>query len=160
MTDSEKVETEQTDEQTSEEVQAQTTESSESADAGADSEQVQTDEQASDKMQAQAAEFSEAADAGADSGENLNILMDVQMPITVVIGKAEVPFKRLLQLGPGSVLELDRLVGQPADLYVQDIRLATGDIVVVNDNYGIRIREVVGSESVQDMNVAKEAVSV
>ena len=130
-----------------------------------DSEQVQTDEQTtdeqtSDKMQAQAAEFSEAADAGSDSGENLNILMDIQMPITVIIGKAEVPFKRLLQLGPGSVLELDRLVGQPADLYVQDIRLATGDIVVVNDHYGIRIREVVGSESVRDMDVAEEAVSV
>jgi len=121
----------------------------------ADSEQVQTeqtDEQTSDKMQAQTAEFNEAADAGADSGENLNILMD--------IGKAEVPFKRLLQLGPDSVLELDRLVGQPADLYVQDIRLATGDVVVVNDNYGIRIREVVGSESVRDMNVAEEAVNV
>ncbi|MHC4290120.1 MAG: FliM/FliN family flagellar motor switch protein, partial [Planctomycetota bacterium] len=99
-------------------------------------------------------------DAGTDSGENLNILMDVQMPITVVIGKAEVPFKRLLQLGPNSVLELDRLVGQPADLFVQDVRLATGDIVVVNDNYGIRIREVVGSESVRDMDAAKEAVSV
>jgi len=129
----------------------------------ADSEQVQTeqtDEQTSDKMQAQTAEFNEAADAGADSGENLNILMDIQMPITVVIGKAEVPFKRLLQLGPDSVLELDRLVGQPADLYVQDIRLATGDVVVVNDNYGIRIREVVGSESVRDMNVAEEAVNV
>ena len=130
----------------------------------ADAEQVktdeQTDEQTPDKMQAQTAQFSEATDTGADSGENLNILMDIQMPITVIIGKAEVPFKRLLQLGPDSVLELDRLVGQPADLYVQDIRLATGDIVVVNDNYGIRIREVVGSESVQDMNAAQEAVSV
>lgn len=119
-----------------------------------------TDEQVPNKIQAQTAEFSEATDSGADSGENLNILMDIQMPITVIIGKAEVPFKRLLQLGPDSVLELDRLVGQPADLYVQDIRLATGDIVVVNDNYGIRIREVVGSEFVQDMNVAQEAVSV
>ncbi|MHC5146369.1 MAG: FliM/FliN family flagellar motor switch protein [Planctomycetota bacterium] len=128
-----------------------------------DSEQVkteQTEEQTSDKVQAQTVEFGEATDAGTDSGENLNILMDVQMPITVVIGKAEVPFKRLLQLGPNSVLELDRLVGQPADLFVQDVRLATGDIVVVNDNYGIRIREVVGSESVRDMDAAKEAFSV
>ena len=125
----------------------------------ADSEQVQTDEQKSDKAQAQTAQFSEAA-TGADSGENLNILMDIQMPITVVIGKAQVPFKRLLQLGPDSVLELDRLVGQPADLYVQDIRLATGDIVVIDEHYGIRVREVVGSESVQDMNVAQEAASV
>ena len=129
----------------------------------ADSEQVQTeqtDEQTSDTMQAKTAQFEEVVDAGADSGENLDILMDIKMPITVVIGKANVSFKRLLQLGPDSVLELDRLVGQPADLYVQDIRLATGDIVVVNDHYGIRIREVVGSESVRDMDVAEEAVSV
>jgi len=129
----------------------------------ADSEQVQTeqtDEQASDTMQAKTAEFKEAVDAGADSGENLDILMDIKMPITVVIGKTNVPFKRLLQLGPDSVLELDRLVGQPADLYVQDIRLATGDIVVVDDHYGIRIREVIGSKSVRDMKAPEEAVSV
>jgi flagellar motor switch protein FliN/FliY len=131
--------------------------------AMADTEQVQTeqtDEQTSDTMQAKTAEFSEAVDTGADSGENLDVLMDIKMPITVVIGKANVSFKRLLQLGPDSVLELDRLVGQPADLYVQDIRLATGDIVVVNDHYGIRIREVVGSKSVQDMKVPEEAASV
>lgn len=129
----------------------------------AETEQVkteQTDEPASDAMQAKTAEFGEAVDTGDDSGENLDILMGIKMPITVVIGKANVSFKRLLQLGPGSVLELDRLVGQPADLYVQDIRLATGDIVVVNDHYGIRIREVVGSKSVRDMKVPQEAVSV
>jgi flagellar motor switch protein FliN/FliY len=131
--------------------------------AMADSEQVQTeqtDEQTSDTMQAKTAQFEEAVDTGADSGKNLDILMDIKMPITVVIGKANVSFKRLLQLGPDSVLELDRLVGQPADLYVQDIRLATGDIVVVNDHYGIRIREVIGSKSVRDMKAPEEAVSV
>jgi flagellar motor switch protein FliN/FliY len=112
---------------------------------------------APEKIQAQTAEFSEAADTGSASGENLNILLDIQMPITVVLGKTEVPFKRLLQLAPGSVLELDKAVGGPADLYVQDIQLATGDIVVVNDSYGIRIRQVLGGETLRSMkNTAGE----
>jgi len=105
-------------------------------------------------VQAQTAEFDEAVESAGASGENLNILLDIQMPITVVIGKTEVPFKRLLQLSPGSVMELDKAVGSPADLYVQDIQLATGDIVVVNDSYGIRIRQVLGSETVRNMNNA------
>jgi flagellar motor switch protein FliN len=74
------------------------------------------------------------------------VLLDIQMPITAVLGKTEVPFRSLLQLGPGSVLELDQAIGQPAELYVQGIRLATGDVVVVNENYGLRIREVMGAE--------------
>lgn len=90
-------------------------------------------------------EFDQASDAGPAAQENLAMLLDIQMPITVVLGKTEVPFRRLLQLGPGSVLELDQAVGQPADLYVQDVRLATGDVVVVHDHYGLRIREVTGA---------------
>lgn len=117
-------------------------------------EQAQAD--AGAKVQAQTAEFEEAVDNASASGENLNILLDIQMPITVVIGRTEVPFKRLLQLSPGSVMELDKAVGSPADLYVQDIQLATGDIVVVNDSYGIRIRQVMGSESVRSIKNAGE----
>ena len=94
----------------------------------------------------QPVEFEDAEDAGPAGQENLSVLLDIQMPITVVLGKTEVPFRRLLQLGPGSVLELDQAVGQPAELFVQGIRLATGDVVVVNENYGLRIREVMGGE--------------
>ena len=94
----------------------------------------------------QTAEFEEVQDAGPAGQENLSMLLDIQMPITVFLGKTEVPFRRLLQLGPGSVLELDQAIGQPAELYVQGIRLATGDVVVVNENYGLRIREVMGAD--------------
>jgi flagellar motor switch protein FliN len=107
--------------------------------------------QADAKISAQTAEFAEAVETASASGENLNILLDIQMPITVVIGKTEVPFKRLLQLSPGSVLELDKAVGSTADLYVQDIQLATGDIVVVNDSYGIRIRQILGGQTIQNL---------
>ena len=104
----------------------------------------QTQESATTAVQT--AEFEEATDAGPSGQENLSVLLDIQMPITVVLGKTEVPFRRLLQLGPGSVLELEQAVGQPAELFVQGVRLATGDVVVINENYGLRIREVMGNE--------------
>ncbi|MCE5186605.1 MAG: FliM/FliN family flagellar motor switch protein [Planctomycetaceae bacterium] len=106
-------------------------------------------ETANTKVQAQTAEFNEVADSGSGSGENLDILLDIEMPVTVVLGKTEVPFKRLLQLAPGSVLELDKAVGSPAELFVQGIQLAIGDVVVVNENYGLRIRQVLGGETMR-----------
>jgi flagellar motor switch protein FliN/FliY len=113
-----------------------------------ETEQTEKPEQtpAAGETAVQTAEFEEVADAGPAGQENLSVLLDIQMPITAVLGKTEVPFRRLLQLGPGSVLELDQAIGQPAELYVQGIRLATGDVVVVNENYGLRIREVMGAE--------------
>ena len=113
-----------------------------------ENEQIQTVEPTSETSAAavQTADFEEASDAGPSGRENLSMLLDIQMPITVVLGKTEVPFRRLLQLGPGSVLELDEAVGQPAELYVQGIRLATGDVVVVGESYGLRIREVMGAD--------------
>lgn len=125
----------------------------------ADTEQAQAEAAATgvaDKVQAQTAEFDEAVENASASGENLNVLLDIQMPITVILGKTEVPFKRLLQLGPGSVIELDKLVGQPADLYVQDVPLATGDVVVVGECYGIRIREILGGASIQNLNAVAD----
>lgn len=126
----------------------------------AETQNVQTEAPPSateEKMQAQTAEFSQAEEAVESAGENLNVLLDIQMPITVVLGNTQVPFRRLLQLGPGSVLELDKMVGQPADVFVQDVHLATGDIVVVGDNYGLRIREVLGGGSIKDLGVAAES---
>jgi flagellar motor switch protein FliN len=98
--------------------------------------------------EAQTAEFEQVQDAPVKPAEdNLNILLDIHMPITVTLGKTDIPFKRLLQLGPGSVLELNKLVGEPAELFVQDIKFATGDIVVVNESFAIRIREILGADA-------------
>lgn len=78
--------------------------------------------------------------------ENLDLLLEISMPITVTIGKARIPLKKLLQLGPGAVLSLDKSIGQPVELYVQDIPFATADVVVVNDSFAVRIRELLGNE--------------
>ena len=105
-------------------------------------------EKSSAGTEVQQAEFSEAADSGAAPGqENLDILLDINMPITVNLGETVVPFKRLLQLGPGSVLELDKAVGEPAELYVQDIQFATGDVVVVDGCFAVRIKDILGMDA-------------
>jgi len=99
------------------------------------------------QTEAQNAEFAEAQDTGPAGGEeNLDILLDINMPIAVNLGKTEVPFRRLLQLGPGSVLQLDKTIGQPAELYVQDINFATGDVVIVDGCFAVRIKEILGTE--------------
>jgi flagellar motor switch protein FliN/FliY len=99
------------------------------------------------QTEAQNAEFAEAQDTGPAPGEeNLDLLLDISMPVAVNLGKTDVPFRRLLQLGPGSVLQLDKTIGQPAELYVQDINFATGDIVVVDGCFAVRIKEILGAE--------------
>ncbi|NLH16246.1 MAG: flagellar motor switch protein FliN [Phycisphaerae bacterium] len=104
--------------------------------------------EAAPATEVQTAEFEQVQDVPVKPAEdNLNILLDISMPITVTLGKTEIPFKRLLQLGPGSVLELNKIVGEPAELFVQDIKFATGDIVVVNESFAIRIREILGADA-------------
>ena len=100
------------------------------------------------KAQAQSVEFPEAAENNATGpGTSIDILLDMDVPVTVAIGRAEVPIQRLLQLGPGSVLKLDKPIDVPADLYLKDTRFATGNIVVVEDKFAVRIKEILGTET-------------
>ena len=115
----------------------------------AETEQVEQEqtEESSAQTEVQEAQLPDATESSTGPGqENLDILLDINMPITVNLGKTTVPFKRLLQLGPGSVLELDKAVGEPAELYVQDIQFASGDVVVVDGCFAVRIKEVLGIE--------------
>lgn len=97
--------------------------------------------------EAQNVEFNEAEEVSVTPGEeNLDLLLDINMPLTVNIGETTMPFRKLLQLGPGSVIQLDKPVGQPAELYIQDIKFATADIVVVDDCFAVRIKEILGME--------------
>jgi len=106
--------------------------------------EAQQDQQDS-KTQAQSVEFSEATETPtAGPGTNIDILLDMNVPVTVAIGRVEIPIQRLLQLGPGSVLKLDKPIDTPADLYLKDTRFATGSIVVVEDKFAVRIKEILG----------------
>lgn len=101
--------------------------------------------QADSKKKAQAVEFPEAV--GTESlgrGNKLDIILDMNVPVTVAIGQTEIPVRRLLQLGPGSVLKLGKPIDEPADLYLKEAKFAAGDIVVVDGRFAVRIKRVIG----------------
>jgi len=85
---------------------------------------------------------------GAPRGEraNVDMIMDVPVTINAVLGNTSVLIADLLQLGPGSVVELNKRAGEPVDLFVNDKLVAVGEVVVVNDTFGIRITEVVDAK--------------
>ncbi len=102
-------------------------------------------EQEDSKTQAQSAEFSEVNATGdTGAGGSIDLLLDVNIAVTVAIGKTEIPVRRLLRLGPGSVLELDKSIGEPADLYLRDTRFATGSVVVVDGRFAVKIQQILG----------------
>lgn len=117
------------------------------AETAVEEKQEQQTEGAADdsKAQAQSVEFSEApAGAAAGAGSSINILLDMDVPVTVAIGKKEMTVRKLLQLGPGSVLNLDKPIDMPADLYIRDTKFATGDIVVVEGQFAVRLKHIIG----------------
>ncbi len=84
--------------------------------------------------------------AGAKGGEmNLNLILDVAVTLALEVGRARIPVRELLQLAPGSIVELDRLAGEPLDVLVNGVRIARGEVVVVSDKFGIRLTEVVSA---------------
>ena len=78
-----------------------------------------------------------------EAGNSMGVLMDVSMPVVIEIGRTQLTVQQLLQLAPGSVVQLDRAVGDPVDIYVGDRRLASGEVVVVDDHFGVRVTDVV-----------------
>ena len=97
------------------------------------------------KKQAQSVEFSEAVGTeDTTSGGSIDVLLAMDVSVTVVIGQTELPVKRLLQLGPGSVLKLDKSIDEPADLYLKDTKFATGSVVVVDGRFAVKIEQILG----------------
>ncbi len=74
---------------------------------------------------------------------NLNLILDVAVTLALEVGRARMPVRTLLQLAPGAIVELDRLAGEPLDVLVNGVRVARGEVVVVNDKFGIRLTDVV-----------------
>ena len=82
--------------------------------------------------------------AGAGGQEmNLNLILDVSVTLALEVGRARMSVRDLLQLAPGAVVELDRLAGEPLDVLVNGVRIARGEVVVVNEKFGIRLTDVV-----------------
>ena len=82
--------------------------------------------------------------AGADGTVNdINMVLDIPVQLSVELGRTKVPIKYILQLAQGSVVELDALAGEPMDVLVNGYLIAQGEVVVVNDKFGIRLTDVV-----------------
>jgi flagellar motor switch protein FliN len=77
----------------------------------------------------------------------IDMLMDVNLLFTVELGRTQLPIKHVLELQKGSVVELDRVAGEPVDVYVNDHLMARGEVVVVDDKFGIRITELIAPET-------------
>ena len=78
--------------------------------------------------------------------KQIDALAGVQMEVTIEIGRTRLPVGELLQLQPGQVLELDREVGSPLDMYINGTLLARGEIVVLEDHFGFRVTAVVSQD--------------
>ncbi len=74
---------------------------------------------------------------------NMNLLMDVQMDLTVELGRTKMFIKEILGLGEGSIIELDKLAGEPVDLLVNGKLVAKGEVVVIDENFGVRVTDIV-----------------
>ena len=103
-------------------------------------------EQEQNEGDAQAAPLSELEDESHGEGEegvNLDAILDVPVTISMEIGRTRITIRNLLQLNQGSVVELDRLAGEPMDVLVNGTLIAQGEVVVVNEKFGLRLTDII-----------------
>lgn len=84
-----------------------------------------------------------APTATSAAGNDINMILDIPVQMTVELGRTRIPIKNILQLAQGSVVELDALAGEPMDVLVNGYLIAQGEVVVVNDKFGIRLTDIV-----------------
>lgn len=106
---------------------------------------AEVDADDSDMFEVDTAQFQSLNDlaSGDGGGANINMLMDIEMPITIELGRTKLSIKEILTLGQGSIIELDKLSGDPVDVFINEKRFARGEVVVVDENFGVRITEIV-----------------
>ena len=86
--------------------------------------------------------FSSTPNNGA-AANDLNMILDIPVQLTVELGRTRIPIKHILQLAQGSVVELETMAGEPMDVLVNGYLIAQGEVVVVNDKFGIRLTDIV-----------------
>lgn len=108
---------------------------------------AQSQAEAQTAIQGQAASvnvFQEFAGSGTKSTQNdIDFILDIPVQLTVELGRTKIAIKNLLQMAHGSVVELDRLAGEPLDVLVNGCLIAQGEVVVVNDKFGLRLTDIV-----------------
>ena len=111
-------------------------------------EQAQAEAAALDKQQSQAASAAVFKDFSStpsktETHNDIDFILDIPVQLTVELGRTKIAIKNLLQLAQGSVVELDGLAGQPLDVLINGYLIAQGEVVVVNEKYGIRLTDIV-----------------
>ncbi|MFI4913926.1 MAG: flagellar motor switch protein FliN [Steroidobacterales bacterium] len=85
----------------------------------------------------------EPPEAGTSRDLNLDVVLDIPVTLSMEVGRSRISIRNLLQLNQGSVVELERATGEPLDVYVNGTLIAHGEVVVVNDKFGIRLTDVI-----------------
>ncbi len=101
--------------------------------AGGDDQQTQRDTTAREEF-----------DANKD--RNLQLILDIPLRVTVELGRTKMPVNELLNLGQGSVIELNKLAGEPMEVFVNDKLIARGEAVVVNEKFGVRLTDIISTK--------------
>src|SRR5574337_102034 len=113
--------------------------------------EIDTNEGMDAETSIQSVQFSQLTPVSTDSvkGEdkrNLDLILDISVPVSVELGRTNMLVKDILALSQGSIVELDKIAGAPVDLLVRGKLLAQGEVVVVDENFGVKITNICGSE--------------
>ncbi len=117
-------------------------------------EQEQAEKAALNAQQASPSVFQEFASTSKTTTHNdIDFILDIPVQLTVELGRTKIAIKNLLQLAQGSVVELDGLAGEPMDVLVNGCLIAQGEVVVVNDKFGIRLTDIISpAERIKKLN--------
>ena len=113
------------------------------------------EQQNAEASRAQSAVFTEFSGKGklGDTQHDIDFILDIPVQLTVELGRTKIAIKNLLQLAQGSVVELDGLAGEPMDVLVNGCLIAQGEVVVVNDKFGIRLTDIITpAERIRKLN--------
>mgnify|MGYP000937242297 CR=1 FL=1 len=101
------------------------------------------EQEAGEAKPAELEQFDEDAPISAEERRKLDAILDIPVTITMEVGRSQISIRNLLQLNQGSVVELDRIAGEPLDVLVNGTLIAHGAVMVVNDKFGIRLTDVI-----------------
>jgi flagellar motor switch protein FliN/FliY len=106
---------------------------------------------ASQQDQSNMSKFGEESSMNRVDISRMKMVLDVPLKVTVELGRTKLLVNDLLQLGQGSVIELDKMAGEPMEIYVNDKLVAMGEVVVVNEKFGIRLTDVMSGLGIEDV---------
>lgn len=109
-----------------------------------------------DKVEVKPAMFQDLDETPSNSNSNIEIIMDVPLEVTVELGRTKKTVKEVLEMGSGAVIELDRIAGEPVDILVNGKIIAKGEVVVIDENFGVRVTDIVKKEKTDLINSYKD----